>query len=335
MPGKTMKAVQVAAFGGPEVLKLVTDVSVPEPKKGEVLVQVKAVGVNPTDTYTRAGMYQQPNLPYIPGADAAGVVAAVGEGVSNFKIGDRVYTCLYGFKFNDGKEFGSYAEYSVAPAARVFRLPDELSFSQGAALGIPYFTAVRALKYKANAQSGERILIHGASGGVGLAAVQICKSWGLDVVGTASTDIGTELVKASGARLVLNHRDKNHKQNLLDATEGKKFDVILEMIAGINLRLDTEIIAPHGRIVVIGSRGDATINPDLLMIGEVNILGLLIGRSTDAEFAEMAKILEQGVRTKFVNPVIDQELPLDQAPKAHEAVIDHVGGSKGKIILIP
>ncbi|OQV12692.1 Zeta-crystallin [Hypsibius exemplaris] len=325
-PTGTMRAIRVFEFGGPDVLKLVEDQPIPVPAKGEVLLQVKAIGVNPSDLYTRARGQGTVQLPFIPGYDAAGVVAGFGSDVTKFKIGERVYVAL---------ARGAYAEFMVSDARRVHHLADHLTFSQGAAIGVPYFTSVRALKHKANVKPSDKVLVHGASGGTGLAAVQIAKSWGLDVVGTASTDEGAALVKAAGARLVLNHKDPNHEQNLKDATGGKGFDVILEMLAS-NVPLDVRVAATFGRIVVIGPGGGIPhIDPGPLILKEIAIVGLIQHLATDEEREETAKLLEDGIQKKITDPVIDQEFPLKRASQAHEAIASHTGGSKGKIIILP
>ena len=165
-----MKAILVHEFGGPEVLKL-EEIPTPRPAAGQVLVRVKAVGVNPYDTYMRNGTYAiKPPLPYTPGSDAAGTIESVGAGVSKVKPGDRVYTA--------NTLSGTYAEYTLAVESQVHSLPDRASFAQGAGLWVPYGTAYHALRHLADARAGETVLIHGASGGVGIAAVQIARARG-------------------------------------------------------------------------------------------------------------------------------------------------------------
>ncbi|XP_055342733.1 quinone oxidoreductase-like [Paramacrobiotus metropolitanus] len=319
-----MRAIRVHKFGGPEVLQVET-AQIPRPEANEVLVKVKAAGVNPVDTYVRQGSYGPKEFPYIPGADAAGVVEAVGNGVTNVQVGDRV--------FCNGAS-GSYCEFIVAKAVKVFRLPERLSFSQGAALPVPYFTALRALTYKAHAQPGETVLVHGASGGVGIAACQIASGLKMHVVGTASTDEGAKLVKDNGASAVLNHKDPNHAENLKKATNGKGFDVILEMLANVNLATDMDIVAERGRIVVIGSRGKIEIDPRAIMQKESLCTAVALMKSTDQEWQEMGATVLQGIEAGWINPIVDEEYPLDKAGEAHKAVIDHGSGSKGKIVIV-
>src|SRR5437016_2679213 len=174
-----MKAIIVREFGTPEVMKL-EELAVPVPKRMQVLVRENAIGVNPVETYIRSGNYpSKPNLPYTPGKDAAGVVESIGEDVTRFNIGDRVYTA--------DSITGTYAEFTLCDENDLGRLPDDISFEQGAGIWTPYATSYRALFQKAGAKSGETVLIHGASGGVGIAAVQWAKNAGLKVIGTASS----------------------------------------------------------------------------------------------------------------------------------------------------
>src|SRR5712692_8320918 len=174
-----MKAIQVHQFGGPEVLQL-QEIPTPKPGPGQVLVRVHAAGVNPYDTYMRAGTYAiKPPLPYTPGSDAAGVIEAVGEGVKKVKPRDRVYTAK--------TITGAYAEYTLALEEQVHSLPAKVNFSQGAGVWVPYGTAYHALIHSAKAHASETVLVHGASGGVGSAAVQMARAMGLTVFGTAGT----------------------------------------------------------------------------------------------------------------------------------------------------
>ena len=235
-----MKAIRVHKFGGPEVLQL-DEVAEPTAGAGQVLVQVKAAGVNPVDTYIRSGTYAQtPALPYVPGGDAAGVVKAVGAGVTRLKPGDRVWVC----------RGAGYAEVAACDAALVHPLPAGLSFEQGAGVGVPYATAYRGLHHKAQARPGESVLVHGASGGVGIAAVQLAVAHGMTVIGTGGTERGRKLVAEHGAHHVLDHTSPDYTKRLMELTEGRGADVILEMLANVNLDCDLTLLAPKGRVVV-------------------------------------------------------------------------------------
>ncbi|XP_067310196.1 quinone oxidoreductase isoform X2 [Pseudorasbora parva] len=226
---KLMRAIRVSEFGAPSVLKLCSDMPVPSPGQKEVLIRVHACGLNPVDTYIRSGSFpRKPSLPYTPGLDVSGVVESVGEGVHLLQAGDRVFTT--------STVTGGYAEYTVASEDTVHKLPDSLDYKQGAAIGVPYFTAYRALVHKAHAKAGETVLIHGASGGVGIAACQIARAFGLKVLGTAGTSNGMKLVLNNGAHLAFNHREKDY----LEKIKGLPQRIIcLHLVLSSSLRLTT------------------------------------------------------------------------------------------------
>jgi NADPH:quinone reductase len=319
-----MKAIRVSEFGDPRVLKL-EEVADPKPSAGQLVVRVRAVGVNPFDTYMRAGLYpRKPALPYTPGSDAAGTVASVGSGVTRFQAGDRVYTAT--------TLSGAYAEQALCDARLVFPLPAHVSFSQGAAMHVPYATAFRALFHRAQAEGAETVLIHGASGGVGIAAVQLARAAGLYVVGSAGSDRGKQLVRAEGAHQVLDHTSRNHFEEALAATEGRGYDVIIEMLADVNLGRDLGILAPRGRVVVVGSRGSVEINARDIMTRDGSILAMSLWNVTPEELASIHAALVAGLENKSLRPVIGQEIPLAEAARAHVAVMEP--GAYGKIVLL-
>ncbi len=320
-----MKAIRVAEFGGPEVLKI-TEVPDPKPGNGEVVVRMKAIGVNPADTYMRSGNYAiKPALPYTPGADGAGTIESIGAGVTRFKAGDRVYIA--------GSLTGAYAELSLCDSRLVFPLPSHVSFAQGAAMHIPYATAYRALFHRAQACAGESVLIHGASGGVGIAAVQLARARGLYVVGTAGSERGKKLVTDEGAHQVLDHKAPAHFDEAMASTGGRGFDVIVEMLSNVNLARDLTILAKHGRVVVVGSRGTIEIDPRNTMTRDAAILGMSLWNATLDDLVSIHAALVAGLENKTLRPVIQEEIPLAEAPRAHVAVME--SGSHGKIILIP
>jgi NADPH2:quinone reductase len=319
-----MKAIVVKEFGGPDVLKL-EDVRDPTPAPGQLLIRVQAVGVNPVETYIRAGAYaRKPNLPYTPGSDVGGTVERAGAGVTAFKPGDRVYT--------QGAS-GGYAEFLVCEEAVVHPLPERVSFEQGAALGVPYSTAWRALFMRARARAGETLLVHGASGGVGTAAVELGRSHGLRVIGTAGTTEGLNLAREHGAHHVLNHRDKDYLQQVMPLTNNAGVDVVLEMLANVNLDNDLDVLARNGRIVVIGNRGRVEIDPRKSMARDGAILGMTLFNATPEELREIHAGLIAGLENGSLNPVIGKEFPLADAAKAHVAVME--SGAYGKIVLLP
>jgi NADPH2:quinone reductase len=302
------------------------DVPDPRADQGQVLVRMKAIGVNPVDTYIRSGTYaRKPNLPYTPGADGAGIVEAVGGNVKRFKPGDRVYVV--------GSVTGTYAELSVCPEPRVFPLSAKTSFAQGAAMGVPYGTAYRALFQKANAKPGEILLVHGATGGVGTAAVQLGRAAGLTVIGTGGTDRGRALVAEQGAHHVFDHKTSDYTEKIMAATNGRGVDVIAEMLANVNLPKDFAMLAPFGRVVVIGNRGSVEINARDFGGKDGSVLGMTLFSATDQDLHLIHSALCAGLENGTLRPVIGQELPLSDAIKAHQAVMEP--GSFGKIVLVP
>lgn len=319
-----MKAIQVHQFGGPEVLEL-REVPTPKPGLGQVLVRVRAAGVNPYDTYMRAGTYAvKPPLPYTPGSDAAGVVEAVGEGVKKAKPGDRVYTAK--------TISGAYAEFALADESQVYPLPEKISFAQGAGLWVPYGTAYTALHHHANARAGEVLLVHGASGGVGIAAVQFARAQGLTVIGTAGTARGLELVKREGAHHAFDHTKAGYADEILKITDGKGLDVILEMLANVNLATDLKLLALRGRVIVIGNRGEITINPRELMLRRGAVKGFTLWAATPEESEEIHAAIAAGLEDGTLRPIVGKELPLKDAPLAHKEVL--APGAYGKIVLV-
>lgn len=318
-----MKAIRVEEFGGPEVMKLV-EVPPLRPEAGQVLVRMHAAGVNPVETYIRAGTYpRKPALPFTPGNDGAGVIERASED-GKWKEGDRVYTA--------GSITGTYAEYSLCHLAQVHPLPASVSFAQGAAMGTPYATAYRGLLQRGEAKPGETVLIHGASGGVGTAAIQLARARDLRVLGTAGTDRGRELVREQGADAVFDHRAPDYLAQILEATSGRGVDLILEMLANVNLGKDLTILAPRGRVVVIGSRGRVEIDARDTMSRDADIRGMVLPNTSPAEMASLHAALVAGLENGTLRPVIGQELPLAEAPRAHVAVM--APGAFGKIALI-
>jgi NADPH2:quinone reductase len=291
-----------------------------------VLVRAHAVGINPVDVYIRTGNHAvKPKLPYTPGMDGAGVVEALGEGVTRVKTGDRVYVA--------GALSGTYAELTLCDEHQVHPLPASLSFAQGAGVGVPYATAYRALFLRAHAMPGETVFVHGATGGVGLAAVQLARAAGMRVIGTGGTDEGRRLALKEGAHAVLDHRGESYLEELSALTGGRGVDVVLEMLANVNLNKDLEIVAKKGRVVVIGSRGSVEINPRFTMTRDASILGMSLVNATREELSSIHAALVAGLENGTLRPVVGREMPLSEAAGAHQAVMEP--GAHGKIVLIP
>ncbi|MGI8602596.1 MAG: NADPH:quinone reductase [Verrucomicrobiales bacterium] len=319
-----MKAIRVHRFGGPDVLEI-EDVPLPRPGAGEVLIRIKAIGVNPVETYLRSGSSAAHSLPYTPGSDSAGIIEITGEGVTACKTGDRVYT--------SGTLTGAYADAAICRVEDVHPLPENITFEQGAAINIPYATAYRALKQRSIARTGETVLIHGASGGVGVAAVQIARAMGLTVIGTAGSEPGRHLVLEQGAHHCLDHTQDDYLDELQPLTKNRGPDIILEMLSDVNLANDTTVIARRGRIIVIGCRGKIEINPRELMLREADVRGLLLFNATPEELASIHAALSAGLENGTLRPIVGRKFPLADADAAHTAVLEK--GAFGKIILVP
>ena len=293
----TMNAVQVHKFGGPEVLEYSTNVPRPKPGPDDVLVQIKA-----------------------------GIVEEVGSNVTTLKVGQQVYGA-------DLPGMGSYAQFVAVRHNFVHPLHNSLTFSQGASIFVPYFTAYRALNHLAQAKPGETVFIHGASGGVGIAAVQISSGLGLTVIGTASTPEGQQLVKKAEAHFVFNHYEEGYLEKAKEAAGGRGIDVILENVVDQNLKKDVGLVRDQGRIILIGTGAtDTTINPIDVLAHEIVMKALSLYKITDEEVFETSQALSAGVKAGWLNPYIWKEFPLEKAADAHTL---HKSGSGAhrKIVL--
>jgi NADPH2:quinone reductase len=319
-----MKAIRVHQFGGPDVLRL-DEVPVPKPAAGQVLVKLHAIGVNPVETYFRSGSNPNLKLPWTPGMDGAGLIESIGEGVAGVNPGDRVYI--------SETLTGSYAQFTLCEVRGVHPLPEKISFAQGAALGIPYATAHRALFHRARALAGETVFIHGASGGVGLAATQIARAAGLTVIGSAGTDAGRKLAADNRAHHVVDHRAPGYLDRVMSLTGGRGVDIILEMLANVNLGKDLPLLARNGRVIVIGSRGTVEITPRDLMSRDADVRAMTLFNATPAELAGIHAALAAGLENGTLRPIVGREMPLADAAKAHIAVLEP--GAIGKIVLKP
>ncbi|MBK9155303.1 MAG: NADPH:quinone reductase [Chloracidobacterium sp.] len=318
-----MKAIIVREYGEPEVMK-VEEVETPEPSGTQVLVKIEAAGVNPVDTYLRTGIHAHaPALPYTPGKDGAGTVEDVGPDVSNCKEGDRVYTA--------DSLTGTYAEYALCNEYQLGRLPDNVNFEEGAGVWTPYATSYRALFQKAGIKPGDNVLIHGASGGVGTAAVQWAKCAGAIVIGTASSEEGKQHVTMSGADAVFDHSDEDHFEAIRQFTGGSGVDVIIEMLANVNLERDFECLGMSGRIVVVGNRGSLQFTPRLAMTKDATIYGMSLFNSTQDERDEIHRAIFANLEDGALRPFVSRKYTLDQAPAAHHDVIENK--ALGKIVL--
>ena len=323
-----MKAVQANSFGGPEVLEL-KDIPTPEPEKNQVRVRLYAAGINPSEAYTRTGTFYfcKPSIPYVPGCDGAGIIDKTGAGVENLFEGQRVFVAALQAKRNTG----TYAEYVVCDETAVMPLPEGISFEQGACVGTPALTAYRALYYKAGIRPGETVLIHGASGAMGTAASQFANAAGLTVFGTCGSAETMPQLYENGVHGAFNHNDRGHFEEILDLTDGKGVDVIIESLANVNLENDASILSMGGRIVVVGNRGTIEFNPRLLMIKDSSVIGMSIYNAEAKEYSGCMRAVLSAMEHGFFRPVVGGRYGLGEAAKAHG---DLLGGgfSKGNII---
>ncbi|GAK52043.1 alcohol dehydrogenase superfamily, zinc-containing [Candidatus Moduliflexus flocculans] len=318
-----MKAIRVREFGLPQtmVLEEVADLI---PANNQVVVKLNAIGVNPVDAYCRSGAASWVSVPFTPGIDGAGTIARIGAEVAHLQIGQRVYTA-----FNIS---GTYAEEVLCEASQVYPLPDSATFEEGAALFIPYATAYRGLFQRSKIEAGETVLVHGASGAVGIAATQFAVAAGCSVIGSAGTEQGQKLAREQGAQHTVNHYDDGHFEQVLEITNGRGVDVIIEPVSA-NVKRDIAILANGGRITVIGDRTPIEIDAQALTSRDAAILGTNIGNLPPSTMAGLHAILFQGLKNKTLRPIISQRIPLAEASRSHEKLFK--SGALGKIILIP
>ena len=323
-----MKAICVRKTGGPDVL-LLEELADPIPGEGQVVVRLHAAGVNPVDVYIRsAAQGRHPVLPYVPGMDGAGVIEAVGPNALGCAPGDRVYLSgAAALPMN-----GTYAERAVCTPANVRPLPAHLSYAQGAAVNVAYATAYRSIVDRARALPGDTMLVHGGSGGVGVAAIQIGRAMGLKVLATAGTERGRGLVLQQGAHHAFDHGAPDYLSGILAATAGRGVDVIIEMLANVNLDQDLGLLARNGRVVVVGNRGRVDIDARQTMGRDAAILGMTLMNATPEDRVRIHAALDAGLANGSLTPIVGREFPLADAAAAHEAVME--SGAFGKIVLL-
>jgi NADPH2:quinone reductase len=323
-----MKAIVFQTTGGPEVLQL-SDIPKPDVRPGMVLIKVHAIGVNFADTRFRQGTYVvKPKLPDTPGMEAAGVVEAVGDGVTDIKPGARV--AAFTVK--------SYAEYCQAPASMVIPLPDSVSFIDGAAFPIQVMTAYHMLHTADSIEPGKTVLVHSAAGGVGIVAVQLAKVAGARVFGTVSSDAKKQLVKDHGADAVINYTTEKFADEVLKLTDGKGVDLILDAVGKPTFEEGLRCLAPFGHLILYGRAGGPTdpLNIATLSAKSQKVSGFMVPTVTrnfpekTRESAERCFALMREGRLKLH---IGKTFPLAQAADAHRYLESRQ--STGKLVLIP
>ena len=258
------------------------------------------------------------------GNDAAGIVVEVGAGVSAFKPGDKVYT--------NKTLSGAYAECALVSSDSLHPIPGSLSFTEAAALPTPYLTAFRGLIQRGRARPSDTVLIHGASGGVGVAAVQFARAYGMTVFGTAGSKKGIDVVKRAGAHHCFNHKEEGYTESMLAATGNRGFNVIVENAAHINLGKDLEMLSPGGCVAVVGSRGPTQVNPRDAMSREASVVGVMLFQASDKELAEAHAAISSGAEAGWLKPIVGKQYPLSSAPLAHKEIMEG-SGALGKMVL--
>ncbi|OQV25491.1 Quinone oxidoreductase [Hypsibius exemplaris] len=329
MAAATMRAVRYSAKGPPSVMQL-EDIPTPKPLTGEVLVRVEFAGVNPVDAKIRSsnGLLILP-LPATPGKDCSGYVAEVGPDVTSVKVGDRVVVADRVFRSG-----GTYASYHVAKEEEVILLPDGYSLEEGASIGAPYLTAIRAIYHSVRGKAGETIFIHGASGQVGIAAVQLGVAHGFTVYGTAGTDEGLKRVLDNGAKAVFNHRKDGYLDEVKKVIGPNGPHIIIELVASTNFQHDLDLAPRRGRIAVIGGNGQPlSVNPAAIMAKELVVTGVMVTGSTPEEWKEMTSIFREGLAKRWIRPVIQKIYPLSDVVQAHTDIEASADGAQGRLVL--
>jgi NADPH2:quinone reductase len=316
-----MKAMQMKDYGPASDLTL-TDANKPSINEDQMLVQVGAAGVNPVDTYIRSGTNNyKTTFPHTPGSDGAGTIVELGKNVTEFEVGQRVY-----FSRNLG---GSSAEFTVCATTHTYPLADALSFEEGACLGVPYTTAHRALFGRANAKAGDKVLVHGATGAVGIATVQLALAAGMDVVASAGTAAGADLLRQQGVTTVIMHNEADHLAPFQTLASG--FDIVIEMLANHNLDQDLKALAFGGCVAVIGNRGTVEINPRDLMARDASVVGVALANVQPKELALIAKSLRPLFEKGVLKPVVRHSYALTELAQAHEDVLK--SGALGNLVI--
>ncbi|HEV8714991.1 MAG TPA: zinc-binding dehydrogenase [Candidatus Binatia bacterium] len=321
-----MKAMRAHQFGGPEQLRF-EDAPDPQAQAGQVQIRVRAAGINPADLVRLSGRLQPLTLPYIPGTDVCGEVDAVGAGVTHVKKGDRVF----------GRAVtGGYAEKTCLAASEAIPLPANLSFAEGAAIPIPFYTAYHALHHKAALKPSETVLISAGGGGVGVAAIQLAKLAGARVITTVGSAEKAARTRELGADVALNYKEQDFAAEVQKLTDGKGVDVIIENVAADNLAKDLPILARDGRIILIGTgtgKGpDGHFAVMYALMKDANLLGMSLVNAGPV-IPEMATTLSSLFAAGKLKAIVSKTYPL---PEAQQALADLVAGRVfGKLALTP
>jgi NADPH2:quinone reductase len=323
-----MKAISIQGNGGPEVMRLV-DVPTPQPKAGEALVKLAAIGVNFIDCYYRSGLYKAPQFPLTIGSEGAGTVDAVGEGVTTVRPGDRVAYAMV---------MGSYAEYAAVPAAKLVKLPNDVSFRDGAAVMLQGMTAHYLCESTFPLQRGQVALVHAGAGGVGLLLTQLAKAKGATVIATVSTDAKAALSKGAGADHVIKYTEVEFAPEVRRITGGVGADVVYDSVGKTTFAGSLDSLRPRGYLVVFGSSSGPVPPFDLQVLNAKGSLfltrpSLAYYAQTPDEIAWRAGDLFAAMREGKLKLRVEHEYPLADAARAHTELEGRA--TTGKLVLIP
>ncbi len=324
-----MRAVSVDRWTEPRDLE-VSEIAEPEPGPGALAVDVRAAGCNFADILTVQGRYQvKPPFPFVPGLEFAGTVRALGEGVTAFAVGDRVF---------GAPGLGCFAEVAVVPSALTFALPEGMSFEEGAALPITYPTSYAALVTRAALQAGETLLVHAAAGGVGLAAVQIGVALGARVIATAGGAEKCEIARRNGAEHTIDYRSEDFVDRVLEITGGRGADVIYDSVGGDTLDRSLKCIAWNGRLLVIGFASGTipSVKANRILLKNISLVGLHWSAYPEREPEAIAPVFEGLLRlydTGKIRPLVSASYPLEELPTALEAL--GARRTTGKVVVLP
>jgi NADPH:quinone reductase-like Zn-dependent oxidoreductase len=336
-----MKAIVIERHGGPEVLKL-RELPDPEPGPGEICVRVRAAGINFADLFSRLGLYPDaPKPPFTPGLEASGEIEALGGEVRNLRAGQRVMVLA---------RSGGYAEKIRVPASQAVEMPAEMTFEQAAALPVNYLTAYHMLFYMASVRKGERVLIHSAAGGVGLAAIELCRSAGAEIYATASAG-KFDFLRGRGVERLVDYRTQDFEREIRRMTNGEGVDIVLDAVGGETLAKGYRLLRPAGRLMTFGFSAAMTgprinylkaglaflrkprFDPLRMMRENRAVMGVHIGHLLPeilrGEYEGLFKFFAEG----RIQPYVGKTFPLAEAPAAHRYL--HERKNLGKVLLIP
>ncbi|MFN3233595.1 MAG: NAD(P)H-quinone oxidoreductase [Alphaproteobacteria bacterium] len=324
-----MRAALVPEPGGPDVFRI-DQVETPTPRDGEVLIKVAAAALNYADLLERSGDYPgwAPRPTSVMGLEVSGTIAALGPGTSRFQVGDPVCALLSG---------GGYAEYCTVPELQVLPVPDGLDMVQAASLPEAFCTVWTNMIDRGRLTSGERVLIHGGTSGIGSTAINLARAWGAEVFATAGTDEKCARCKEMGAALAINYRTQDFVEEVNAATAGEGVDVVLDMVAGSYFARDLEILRMEGRLICVGTQGgwDTSFSVAPLLLKRITLTGSTLRSRSPEEKRQILQALEERVWPLLgdgtIKPVVDSTFDLEDVAEAHRRLESHV--HVGKIVL--